>query len=92
MKYITVEQMNEACDNEYNENYSHGGYCHEQSFRFGFQEGVEYAEEQILNKVRLYLENKLYSSFDMFGNTICKSKDSVNKNGFIDNLNKAISK
>ena len=82
--------MNEVCDNEYNENYSHGGYCHEHSFRFGFQEGVEYAKEQILNKVRLYLENELYSSFDMFGNTICKSKDSVNKNAFIDNLINAI--
>ena len=90
MKYITVEQMNEACDNEYNENYSHGGYCHEQSFRFGFQEGVEYAEKQILNKVKGYLENELYTSFDMFGNTICKSKESVDKNGFINNLINAI--
>lgn len=47
MKYISVEQMNEACDNEYKENYSHGGYCHEQSFRFGFQEGVEFAEYKL---------------------------------------------
>ena len=44
MKYIDVEQMNEACTHEYNENYAHGGYCHEQSFRFGFQEGVEFSE------------------------------------------------
>lgn len=49
MKYITVEQMNTACENEYKENYSHGGYCHEQSFRFGFQEGVEYAEQKLAN-------------------------------------------
>ena len=47
MKYILVEQMNEACDNEYKENYSHGGYCHEQSFRFGYQEGVEFAEQKL---------------------------------------------
>lgn len=47
MKYISVEQMNEACDNEYKENYAHSGYCHEQSFRFGFQEGVEFAEQKL---------------------------------------------
>lgn len=47
MKYISVEQMNEACDNEYKENYAHGGYCHEQSFRFGFQEGVEFTEQKL---------------------------------------------
>lgn len=47
MELITVEQMNDACDKEYKENYSHGGYCHEQSFRFGYQEGVEYAEKQV---------------------------------------------
>jgi hypothetical protein len=48
MKYVTVEQMYEACDNEYKENYSHGGYCHEQSFRFGFQEGIEFAEQKLV--------------------------------------------
>lgn len=90
MKYITVEQMNEACDNEYNENYSHGGYCHEQSFRFGFQEGVEYAEKQILNKVQKYLENELFTSFDIFGNVETKTKDFVDKNSFINNLIKAM--
>jgi anaerobic selenocysteine-containing dehydrogenase len=47
MEIITVEQMNEACDAEFKEYYSHGGYCHEQSFRFGFQEGVEYAEKKV---------------------------------------------
>lgn len=57
MKYITVEQMNNACDKEYNENYSHGGYCHEQSFRFGFQEGTEFAEKELMNKVIYYLNN-----------------------------------
>ena len=50
MDYITVEQMNEACDKEYNDNYSHGGYCHEQSFRFGFQEGVQYTEKELIEK------------------------------------------
>lgn len=50
MQYIDVEQMNEACTHEYNENYAHGGYCHEQSFRFGFQEGVEFCENEMINK------------------------------------------
>ena len=66
MKIISVEEMNDACDKEYNENYSHGGYCHEQSFRFGFQEGVEFAEKKvvtkILNKARVWLNNEFYDN------------------------------
>ena len=45
---ITAEQMHEACNKEWNENYSHGEYCHEQSFRWGFQEGVEFVEKEML--------------------------------------------
>lgn len=55
MKYISIEQMNEACDNEYKENYAHGEYCHEQSFRWGFQEGLEFAERILVDA----LDNKL---------------------------------
>lgn len=50
MKYIDVEQMNEACTHEYNKNYAHGGYCHEQSFIWGFQEGVEFCENEMIDK------------------------------------------
>ena len=50
MKYIDVEQINEACTHEYNENYAHGDYCHEQSFRWGFQEGVEFCENEMIDK------------------------------------------
>lgn len=70
--------------------YIDGGYCHEQSFRFGFQEGVEYTEKQILNRVKTYLENEVYTSFNMFGNAEVKTKNSVDKYGFINNLIKAI--
>lgn len=66
MKYIDVEQMNEACTHEYNENYAHGGYCHEQSFRFGFQEGVEFCENeimtQIIDKACDWLNNEFYQN------------------------------
>lgn len=55
MKYISVEQMHEACDNEYKENYAHGEYCHEQSFRWGFQEGIEFAKDY-LEKLNNLLE------------------------------------
>lgn len=56
---ITAEQMHEACDKEWNENYSHGGYCHEQSFRWGFQEGTMYTEQEVLNKIHEWLADKL---------------------------------
>lgn len=69
MNYIDVEQMNEACTQEYNENYAHGGYCHEQSFRFGFQEGVEFAENeivtQIINKACDWLNNEFYQNLSL---------------------------
>ena len=52
---ITAEQMHEACNKEWNENYSHGEYCHEQSFRWGFQEGVEFVEKEMLEKLSQYL-------------------------------------
>lgn len=78
--------MHEECDNRWNEEYSNGQYCHEQSFRWGFQEGVEYAEKQILNKIKERLTNELYTSFDIFGNIETKSKDSVDTNEFINNI------
>lgn len=41
---MDVEQMHTAASEEYKKNYSTGEYCHEQSFLWGFQEGVELAE------------------------------------------------
>lgn len=38
------EQMYTAASEEYQKNYSTGEYCHEQSFIWGFQEGVELSE------------------------------------------------
>ena len=40
----------------YNKEYSTGEYCHEQSFKWGFQEGYEYA----LNKVYKYIEEHIF--------------------------------
>lgn len=50
MSIISVEQEYEACSTIYDQEYSHGEYCHEQSFRWGFQEGVEFTEKEITNK------------------------------------------
>ena len=36
-----VNKIDDACDNRYLEEYAHGEYCHEQSFKWGFQEGVD---------------------------------------------------
>jgi len=41
-----VNTIDDACDKRYSEEYAHGEYCHEQSFKWGFQEGVEWLEEQ----------------------------------------------
>lgn len=57
MEYIEVEQMNGACDKAYSEDYSRGEYCHEQSFRWGFQEGVEFVEREFIDRLKEYLYN-----------------------------------
>ena len=49
MSNIRFEDIYMASEEEYKNNYSHGEYCHEQSFKWGFQEGVDYCEFEILN-------------------------------------------
>ena len=41
-----VNTIDDACDKRYAEEYAQGEYCHEQSFKWGFQEGVDWLEEQ----------------------------------------------
>lgn len=41
-----VNTIDDACDKRYAEEYAQGEYCHEQSFRWGFFEGVEWCEKQ----------------------------------------------
>lgn len=41
-----VNTIDDACDKRYLEEYAHGEYCHEQSFKWGFQEGVDWLEKQ----------------------------------------------
>lgn len=54
---MDVEQMHAAASEEYKNNYSTGEYCHEQSFLWGFQEGVELAEANS-GKELLYVAQK----------------------------------
>ena len=49
--------MHAAASEEYKNNYSTGEYCHEQSFLWGFQEGVELAELNA-GKELLYVAQK----------------------------------
>ena len=41
-----VNAIDDACNKRYSEEYSKGEYCHEQSFKWGFQEGVDWLEKQ----------------------------------------------
>lgn len=54
---MDVEQIHAAASEEYKNNYSTGEYCHEQSFLWGFQEGVELAEANS-GKELLYVAQK----------------------------------
>jgi len=41
-----VNTIDDACDKRYSEEYTQGEYCHKQSFKWGFQEGVDWLEKQ----------------------------------------------
>lgn len=43
----TFEQDAKAAEKRYNEEYSTGEYCHEQSFKWGFQEGVDWHKSRL---------------------------------------------
>lgn len=59
---IRFEDMYMASEEEYKNNYSHGEYCHEQSFKWGYQEGVDYCEFEILNQVFEYIRDTYISA------------------------------
>ena len=40
---MEIETMYNESERIYNEEYSTGEYCHEQSFKWGFQEGFDFA-------------------------------------------------
>lgn len=59
---MDIEQMHAAASEEYKNNYSTGEYCHEQSFLWGFQEGVDYMESA--GKSLLDNAKELYNSIE----------------------------
>lgn len=44
---MDAERIDKAAREEYNSWYSTGAFCHEQSFLWGYQEGVYFAEKYI---------------------------------------------
>ena len=45
----TPEEECEAAENRYDDEYSTGEYCHEQSFKWGFQEGIDWLKGRLPN-------------------------------------------
>lgn len=45
LKMIEFEEIYNESERIYEKDYSTGEYCHEQSFKWGFQEGVKFAEK-----------------------------------------------
>lgn len=44
---IEFEELYNESERIYKKDYSTGEYCHEQSFKWGFQEGVNFAEKKL---------------------------------------------
>lgn len=65
------EKMYMESKKRYEEEYSKGEYCHEQSFKWGFQEGYDYAHEN--DKLEINLKNG-YEFKDDNGNVINAQK------------------
>lgn len=53
-----VNTIDDACDKRYSEEYAQGEYCHKQSFKWGFQEGVDWLEKQGEHKLADKIEPK----------------------------------
>ena len=49
---LNIEDEFEACESCYAEEYSNGEYCHEQSFKWGFQEGVDWAINKKVESIK----------------------------------------
>lgn len=45
-------EMYEQSEKIYNTDYNKGEYCHEQSFKWGFQEGTKYAIDNITEWIK----------------------------------------
>ena len=56
------ETMYNESERVYNEEYSTGEYCHEQSFKWGFQEGSKWTEIEMLNQMEDYLRKTYISA------------------------------
>ena len=44
----------------YNEDYSTGEYCHEQSFLWGFQEGFQFSNKKMIEKALEWIKEHTY--------------------------------
>lgn len=69
---MDVEQMHTSALEEYKKNYSTGEYCHEQSFLWGFQEGVEYMESE--SKSLLDNAKELYNSIEEYTTKLIQAR------------------
>lgn len=47
---MDFETMYNESERIYNEEYSTGEYCHEQSFKWGFQEGFQFSNKKMIEK------------------------------------------
>ena len=72
-----IEMLHSAMKREYNANYKHGEYCHEQSFSWGFQEGYKKGKEVFKENVLKFLykcreeaitKGKLFDWWDILDN------------------------
>ena len=70
---IEFEEMYNESERIYKKDYSTGEYCHEQSFKWGFQEGVKFAEKT-LTKWHKPDEIPSLDKFNMAKNIIIKDE------------------
>ena len=81
MTYHEIERMFDACEKEYN-NYSTGQYCHNASFKWGFQEGVAWMEKKLIEKACKWLETQLndniaYEAIGLYGDKVIISEEGL---------------
>ena len=61
---MDFEAMYNESERIYNEEYSTGEYCHEQSFKWGFQEGFQFSNKKMIDNVYEWLDEHWNDYFE----------------------------
>ena len=69
---MEFEAMYNESERIYNEEYSTGEYCHEQSFKWGFREGFDFAKNVMIERACKWIKKEILDDYQgvIWGNIV----------------------